>query len=270
MRRAYSRWLWSKLMAGRPPRLQIINDIEIGEWINFSEYWSFQSGLGRKEELFARRCLSSIGFKAVSFDVGANLGIFACALASLGSREVHAFEPIPQTFCRLHANVSHNGLFDRCHLNCLAVSDNPGLVTFRVQAASPATNRLSVGQFVPPSGKSEWCQTVAATTLDQYCAAKGVQSIDFLKIDVEGMEPCVLRGARELLAGKRIRTILIEMCPGNLAAVGMGVHCLFEAICTHSYIPFALTAKGELGSRLDEADFHRIVIDNVALLPEAP
>lgn len=266
---SYTRWVVAKLFTGRSPWLALTDDTRIGNWLTFSEYWSFQNIMPEPERLFVERCLrNKKDGKATAFDVGANVGAFTCLMASMGPHQVHAFEPIPATFCRLNENVKANGLLDRCRLNCMAVGRGRDLVSFRIQEDSPATNRMAVpGE--KPDGKGTSSQIVAAIGLDEYCESQNVGFIDFLKIDVEGMEPYVLQGARALLAARRIAAILIEICPGNLQAVGLSPADLYREFVTARYSPYALDKAGKPGTKLSLTGIEAISLANAVLLPDA-
>ena len=261
----YWSWLLSKLLLRRPPLLRLAKGAVLGNWISFSEYYSFQDIIPARERLFLERHMG-VNPTSVAFDVGANVGAFTCLLAAVGAREVHAFEPIAETFCRLRANVMANGLLDRCRLNCLALGRENGLVTFRVQSNSPATNRLFVGAG-GPAESSAITQTVASVRLDDYCRAIGVEHIDFLKIDVEGMEAHVLEGAHRLLREKRVGGVLIEACPANLRSVGLSPEVLYDTIVRSDYSPFELREDGTAGRRLYAADLQAATLANIVLLP---
>ena len=261
----YFRWLLSKLLLRRPPLLRLAEGAALGNWISFSEYYSFQNAIPKRERLLLQRHLCDKP-SSVAVDIGANIGAFTCLLSALGCREVHAFEPIPETFCRLKANVAANRLLEKCRLNCLAVGRENGLVTFQIQANSPATNRLfspKLGHRAPPAA----LQTVASVRLDDYCREAGVEHIDFLKIDVEGMEPYVLGGAQRLLGEKRVKAVLIEVCPTNLRAAGLSPEILYDSIIGSGYSPFALLEDGTAGCRLSVGDLKAFVLENILLLP---
>jgi FkbM family methyltransferase len=263
---AYARWVGSKLLSGKPPRLTLPGGARLGEWLSFSEYWSFQNILPEPERLFLDRCLANSAGGA-AFDIGANVGAFTCQIASRG-HAVHAFEPVPETFCRLKNNVKSNGLLDRCRLNCLAVGRGRDLVTFHIQEASPATNRMAMpGQ--ERGSLATTTQVVAAIDLDGYCQSQKVGFIGLLKVDVEGMEPYVLQGARELLRLRKIAAILIEICPVNLRSVGLSPADLYREFETARYSPYALNNDGRPGGRLSLAEIERTSLANVVLLPDA-
>ena len=219
--RPYLVWLAARVR-GATPRHEISPGVRIGEWINFSEYHTYTtySSIMPREKTFACQALVRDGAAGIAFDVGANIGIFSCYLASVGNVSVHSFEAVPETFCRLRVNVVANRLSERCVLNCLAVGKDCGLVTFKFDPRSPGTNRL-----VSQGSGSGTCadvsfQQVPCVSLDSYCEQLGINQIDFLKIDVEGMEPLVLEGAARLLASKLVHSILIEISPANLTEAG--------------------------------------------------
>lgn len=268
MMSAYGRWVGSKVFTAQPPRLALPGGARLGEWVSFSEYWSFKDIMPEPERLFVEHCLSgNSDGKATAFDIGANVGAFTCLMASLG-HTVHSFEPIPDTFCRLKNNVKLNGLLGRAHLNCLAVGKEQGLVTFHIEENSPATNRMAPpGESATNSATS--IQLVAVTSLDVYCKTKGIQSIDLLKVDVEGMEPYVLQGAKALLKDRKIAAILIEICPVNLRAVGLSPADLYREFEAVRYSPYALKDDGRPGAKLSLAEIEAMSLANVVLLPDA-
>ncbi len=268
MQTAYARWLVARLITGKPPLLTLGANVRIGGWINFSEYWSLQGILPKQEQLFIKRCLEGKRGRAVAFDVGANLGAFTCFLADMGASQVHAFEPIPETYGRLKNNVKLNGLLDRAYLNCLAVGKEQGLATFHIEESSPATNHLALPGR-PSANSAASSQLVALVSLDGYCNGQVIQGIDFLKVDVEGMEPYVLQGARALLKERKIAAILIEICPTNLRAVGLSPAHLYREFETARYSPHVLNDDGRPGAKLAAADMEAMSLANVVLLPDA-
>ena len=147
------------------------------------------------------------------FDVGANVG----ELTLLFSRfveggGVHAFEASADVYKKLELVCAAAGKRNVV-LNHLALSDKSGSIrlhvyddaysSFNSQAARPLKN---YGLDLEPIGVEE----MPATTVDDYCAGKKIERIDLLKIDVEGAELQVMRGARRMLKSKRIRCLTFE------------------------------------------------------------
>jgi hypothetical protein len=150
----------------------------------------------------------------------------------------------------------------------MAVGLGRDLVTFRIQEASPATNRMAMASETRASEASS-TQVIAAIDLDGYCQSQGVEFIDFLKVDVEGMEPYVLQGARALLKERKIAAILIEICPANLRAVGLSPAQLYREFETARYSPHVLNNDGRPGAKLSLAEINATSLANVVLLPDA-
>ncbi len=269
MLKAYARWLVAKALTARPPNHPIAEGVRIGQWISFSEYWTYSgwSGISEAEKAFGRCSLEARGRASVAVDVGANIGLFTCFLAAAGAGEVHSFEPVAETFCRLKGNVMANQLGAWCHLNCLAVGRACELVTFAVDTKSPGTNRIA-----PQKGaqlqSGTLLQKVAAIDLDRYCELAGIGQIDFLKIDVEGMECFVLEGAAEIFKANRVCSTLIEVCPRLLEAAGFGAAELYNRILGLGCRPYRLAADGSAGAEFTLSDFQRITCENAALIPD--
>jgi hypothetical protein len=142
------------------------------------------------------------------------------------------------------------------------------VVTFHVQENSSETSHLAMNGDKPRS-KATSTQLVAVIGLDEYCQSQGVEFIDFLKIDVEGMEPCVLQGAAALLRERKIAAILIEICPENLRRVGLSPARLCREFESARYSPHSLTAEGEPGEKLSLTQIEAVSLANVVLLPNA-
>ena len=113
-------------------------------------------------------------------DVGANIGLTACVLSQFAST-VHAFEPHPAVYATLVKNVTENNLAQVKVHNC-AIGAEPGTVRFAGGSAYG---------FVSEDGAHE----VAVETVDDFVKANAIERVDFIKIDVEGFEPNVLKGA---------------------------------------------------------------------------
>ena len=150
----------------------------------------------------------------VVFDVGANVGDWAkLALGINPASSIHAFEPSKDTFDALRAR--HFG--ENVTLNQLGLSSTNRtavLHQFGSQATANSLYEQTGVAMLTQSGAEE----IRLATLDDYCATAGVDRIDYLKIDVEGHELDVLRGARRMLSERRIGLIQLEYSFGYIAA----------------------------------------------------
>ncbi len=237
------------------------SEASIGEWFTFSEYWTYRELIPRSEERLLLHALSRPdSLPGFALDVGSNLGIFACRIASLG-HQVHAFEPMPDTYERLVKNIESNGLGDFARANLLGIGDAEGFAEFERPVNSPGQSRIST------SGGPDVTR-VPLTTLDQYVERASIPYVDFLKIDVEGMETRVIRGGRKAFEAKRIGTVLIEISPWNLNHAGTSPLELFEEIDSVGYGAWRLQDNGSPGEPWQSIDLEQIISENFVLLPK--
>ena len=126
-------------------------------------------------------------------DVGANVGAVALALAKFAgpTGRVYAFEPGPPNQQRFRNNFALNpNLLARTELLTSGVSDQPGELWWAEEPGNPGNALLS----------NKGSHKIPVITLDAFLGERQLQQVDFLKIDVEGMEWQVMRGARKLLS----------------------------------------------------------------------
>jgi FkbM family methyltransferase len=144
---------------------------------------------------------------AVVLDCGANIGAFTVFAAQLGKRiRVIAFEPEPQTFAALRRNVELNQLTERVECFPVGLSDKKETKTFLLNPDCFTTHRFAdaneaAGSFVPGASQSIECVTV-----DEMVLQRNLARCDFIKMDVEGGERLVLKGATETI--RRFRPCL--------------------------------------------------------------
>lgn len=146
-------------------------------------------------------------------DVGAHVGYYSCLAGRLvGPRGiVVAFEPSPRNFELLQANVWRNGL---TNVVCFpwAVSDRPGFVELYLSSDNSGDHRIYA------HGEGREHVTVRVAALDALEVLR--PPVDVVKIDVQGSEAAVFRGAERLLAASPGALIAVEFAPNELRASG--------------------------------------------------
>jgi FkbM family methyltransferase len=150
------------------------------------------------------RISGSRHFKTV-FDVGANTGQTVSAINRyLRCEKVYCFEPVKAT----HGELLRNHGRDR-NVVCIrqALGSAAGRATIRLYGNSEV-NTLAIREAWDPQLSEE---AIDIDTLDNFCQSRAIQSIDILKMDVQGWEPNILKGAEGLLATGKIRFILSEV-----------------------------------------------------------
>jgi FkbM family methyltransferase len=143
------------------------------------------------------------GHSEVILDVGANVGCTALLFGGL-CRTVHAFEPSPTTFAFLERNVAMSGLKNiTLHNAGLGAEQGEYPLTF---APSNRSGAFVSDQTQASSGHR--VEKVLIRRMDEALQSLNVCKVDFIKIDVEGFEGHVLRGATHTLATYRPVVVL--------------------------------------------------------------
>lgn len=136
-----------------------------------------------------------------AFDIGANIGQFAAVFKeSFPRAELYSFEPVSQTFRELEKNLGNTGT--KCYQ--LGFGSKSGPTTIYTTEDS-ATNSL-----IEP-GKWTGRDTVSIMTLDQFVNQHQVGHIDLLKIDTEGFDLEVLKGAEATLISEGVSFVFAEV-----------------------------------------------------------
>jgi FkbM family methyltransferase len=146
---------------------------------------------------------------SIIFDVGAQVGLFSMlATRHIGTEgHVFAFEPSPDTVALLRRHLTNNGMTGRVEIVQAAVGPEEGEVTFYMAGTHPS-NTLAPTTVDPVKLTPV---KVKAITVDGFCRQRQLKPT-ILKIDVEGWELQVLRGATEVVQDPAL-TICVEMHP---------------------------------------------------------
>jgi FkbM family methyltransferase len=144
-------------------------------------------------------------------DGGANIGYFTLLAAKLVGNDgaVHSFEPIPETYSALQANVALNQ-FSSVHANCEALSDHSGTLEFEVPLDASTGRALGWAATQVLMGRGPTV-SVAARTLDEYAASEGIDRIRLVKLDLEGGELAAVDGMQRLLGAGRVDYLITEV-----------------------------------------------------------
>jgi len=133
---------------------------------------------------------------ATVYDIGANIGFFALLAARFAgpAGRVLAFEPVPAIATLLREATQRSDLADRVQVRAQAVARRSGTEPLYVIDDASWSHLASRGN---PGGAVQTLD-VEVVTLDEL-VAQGAPPPDVVKLDVEGSEGDVLRGAREVL-----------------------------------------------------------------------
>jgi FkbM family methyltransferase len=247
--RYYCRWTLSKVGL-HPPHFEI-RGARIGGFPNFSSYLgAVRNKLTDEEIEFIAPRLSDA---KVVLDVGANFGAFAIPFSQIArDAHIYAFEPNPNTAEALRANLQLNGINNVTVIES-AVTDTDCELVFS-DTRDPATNRIIEGE--------EGGIRIRARSLTSFCIEYEIDLIDFLKIDVEGAEIDVLRGANDLFDDNAIRGGLIEVCPNNLREFD---YCVGDLVGFFNDKGFEMVLIGKNShNQIDD----KLVLENAGFFPK--
>jgi FkbM family methyltransferase len=170
-------------------------DIHVYSPLGFPDPWDDMTSFLKDEKI------------PVLFDIGANVGQTALTMRGMFPRAIiHAFEPSPSTFAKLETAVStdRNVVLNNC-----GVGAQDGTLEF-------SENRYSDMSSFLPLGPEGWGQVrgkiaVPVVTVDGYCGENAVSRIDVLKIDTQGFDFEVLKGADRMLCNAQIQLVFMEV-----------------------------------------------------------
>ncbi len=212
--------VWSRQVAVGNYFIQVPN---FDRWL-YVKLLSLQL-MGREEREILSRHISA-GMTII--DIGANIGLYSIFLADLvgpGGR-VFAFEPDPVLFEAAVANCTQNGKGDVITLHNLALGSRAGHAALYRSGFNSGDNRLSA------SPKHRENVGVEIARLDD--VLRGVK-IDFVKMDVQGWEPEVLRGMEETLKSNPELTIYFEYWPEGLRRAGEHLSSPANILCGRGF-----------------------------------
>jgi FkbM family methyltransferase len=222
---AVARRLHARLIAPRAPSEPVVQRLRGGARfeLHLEDRVQGEAFLARRYESalveFICRRLPETG--GVVVDVGAHVGLVAIQVAALRAGRgtvVHAVEPSALNATRLRRNLALNDGLD-VRVQQLAIGARDG----EAELVSVPGGRDMGGTRVraPEEAAHGAGEQVPMVTLDTFVERAGIDSIDVLKVDVEGHETAVLEGASTLLAGQRARCVVCELNDAYLESQGI-------------------------------------------------
>jgi FkbM family methyltransferase len=198
-------------------------------------YEQMRLGVFEREETAA--ILNELQTSDVFVDVGANLGYYTLMARQQG-KPVVAFEPQAQNLHCLYSNLIANDWQDGVEVFPLALAETPGILT--LYGASGPSASLVKGWA---GYSSRFQQSVAVSTLDHILGGRFAGCRLLIKIDVEGAEYGVLRGAVATLSRMPRPAWLVEICLNEYHPSGNpDFRAIFDIFCDHGYL--ASTPEG--------------------------
>jgi FkbM family methyltransferase len=162
------------------------------------------------------RWIDSIPSGAVFWDVGSNVGVFSLYAAIKVNCAVISFEPSASNYFVLARNIQLNGLTERVAAYCIALSGTTALGTLNL--ISPAMG-AAMSQFGKAGEISRYwtdhanrvAHGTVGFTIDEFIARFHPPFPTHIKMDVDGLELEILKGARSTLSHPRLQSAMVEL-----------------------------------------------------------
>jgi len=152
-------------------------------------------------------------------DVGANVGLYSALALSLNnfSGRLLCVEPDSQSRYYLERTIQSNRRAEQLRsisISSFAASDQRETITLYKNSRNKGDNRIY------PNELCDEQEIVQADTLDSICRSEGINEVDFLKVDVQGAEAKLFRGASSILSQSPDCIVMFEFWPYGLSSCG--------------------------------------------------
>ncbi len=258
----YLAWKTTRLITGHLPYINLPKGQRLFPADRFNDFHAIATQHPDINEFELINYLLSTSNQGIFVDVGANVGAMTLLAYSTGHVDsIVAFEPSHRYCSAWHYNVFYNGVKNATLIQS-AVGDFLGDVDFRIDPTMPLNNKIDKGQV----HFSDQTQKVKIVTLDSVCQSLQINYITLLKIDVEGAEPLVIRGAKQLLTDRKIHNILLEFIVEFIEDMGEDPYIFVEMLNEFDFDLYEINPNGSLGNILNPKD----IVDSRRVSPNAP
>ena len=173
--------------------------------------WRATSVLSKEPEMI--QWIEEMRPDSVLWDIGANVGVYSLYAAMHKGASVVAFEPSAVNYHILAKNIQLNGLRDRIAAYCIALSDRSGLGILSIPSSSAGAAQNQFVRAHSPSSKAgaEYGHGMVGFSVDSFIELFDPPFPNYIKIDVDGVEPEILCGARVTMSDPRLQSVMVEL-----------------------------------------------------------
>ncbi len=218
-------------------------DLHLNEHMQSQIFWY---GYYSRDIILALDKILSSGM--VVIDIGANIGeITLCAAKRVGiDGRVYSFEPMPKLYESLRKNITSNRFFQVNPIR-MGVADKDGVMSIYCADSnfSDGTIHEGLGTLYPMNNRNTPAGKIQVITLDKFFEEAPVDRLDFIKIDVEGAEFDVLKGAEKTITQYKPR-LIIEIQQETAGASGSRPEEMLDYLKQLGYEPYTIGRKARL------------------------
>lgn len=224
--------------------------LDISHVVDHCIYWGIK-------DLSFYRILDRIKQARVILDIGANIGNSSLFFASQNAAaKILAFEPHPETYKRAQVNIDLNPYQNIKLYNLGLGEEKAELKLYEVNEHNSGMNRILEQELDLPF------KVVKVDRLDSFMEQERLNSVDLLKIDVEGYEYAVLKGAEETIK-KHFPLLFIELDDLNLREQNRSAAELLQLLTDFGYTTFI---RADTNEKIDKgSSFSACHYDMIAL-----
>lgn len=157
--------------------------------------------------------INTFGDKDVFWDIGANVGVYTL-YAALRNIVCLSFEPSPGNFYLLNRNIEINKMDNRISALCIAFNDTTRLDSLYMANTDLGGALSSFAEAVDWKGEpftAFFKQAMIGFSIDDFVRQFNPLFPNHIKIDVDGIENKIIRGAKHTMSDKRVKSILVEL-----------------------------------------------------------
>ena len=182
-------------------------------------------------------------------DVGANIGYYTALAARIvgPNGKVIALEPDPESYQYLEQTVKANAV-GNVQTFQVAASDGPATLPLFISKDNRGDNRL----YAPAEKRPQI--EVEARPIDELLSENNINTVDFIKIDVQGYEPKVIAGLKKTINQSEKLTILSEFWPKGISEAGGDAKKFLDDLRKLGLTLFELKSDGDLIKLTDDLD----------------
>ena len=182
-------------------------------------------------------------------DVGANIGYYTALAARIvgPNGNVIALEPDPESYQYLEQTIKANAV-GNVRAFQIAASDSPATLPLFISKDNRGDNRL----YAPAEKRPQI--EVEARPIDELLSENNINTVDLIKIDVQGYEPKVIAGLEKTINQSPNLTILMEFWPKGIAEAGGDAKKFLDDLRKLGLTLFELKSEGDLRKLTDDLD----------------